>query len=353
VIQRVFEWFRSDLWRSAAIGLGVISVVVVAVLSSVGAGSDSETEPDAGGPSSGTNPALTSPDSTAADGDGTGPQTPSIAGGFLAVKLDNDPGARPQVGIGSASLLVEVPVEGGLTRFVAIYPRAASGVVGPVRSLRPVDPDLLRPLAVHVVSTGGQPFVLQALDATGLRHITPILFESFFSGGREPPHDTFFDLDVLMPLIAGSEDDAPGLPRGELPQATGEASSIELPFGSVQLRFEDGAYTRNESGVAFPVLDTLDGATAPLAHETIVMFVAERPAGYEDSNGVPVSTFDVIGSGDLLVFRDGEVVEATWSRSAQADTYIFLDAAGRPFGIPAGSTYLALVPRDRSVTFGP
>ena len=102
------------------------------------------------------------------------------------------------------------------------------------------------------------------------------------------------------------------------------------------------------------VLDSLEGQSSLLVHETvIVMFVAERSAGYEDSNGAPVSTFDVIGSGDLLVFRNGDFVEATWSRSAQKDPFVFLDGGGSPFGIPEGSIYMAIVPRDHDVTFGP
>jgi len=194
----------------------------------------------------------------------------------------------------------------------------------------------------------------QALTATGIQHIDPGAFELFVSGGRELPHDTFLDLDVLMPLIAGSESDVIGLPVGELPEATGQASVVELPIGSVEFRFEDGAYTRYESGEPFVVLDSLEGQSSLLVHETvIVMFVAERSAGYEDSNGAPVSTFDVIGSEDLLVFRNGDFFEATWSRSAQKDPFVFLDGGGSPFGIPEGSTYMAIVPRDHDVTFGP
>lgn len=338
----------------ATIGLALILVVMVLSFSVDSADPDSAADPEPGG-----SPTTTIPnDGSSATTTGTGEATagsPTLGtGNFLAVKVDNAPGARPQVGIGSATLLVEIPVEGGLTRFMAIYPRDASGIVGPVRSLRPVDVDLLPPLAIHVVSTGGQPFVLQALTATGIQHLGPTVFEFFVSGGREAPHDTFLDLDVLMPLIAGPESDAIGLPAGELPGATGQASMIELPIGSAEFRFEDGAYTRYESGEPFVVLDSLDGPSGTLVHDTvIVMFVAERPAGYEDTNGAPVSTFDVIGGGDLLVFRNSEVVEATWSRSAQKDPFVFLDGGGRPFGIPEGSTYLAIVPRDHDVRFGP
>ncbi|MCZ6456380.1 MAG: DUF3048 domain-containing protein [Actinobacteria bacterium] len=354
MFQRIIDWLRSDVWRMATIGLALILVVVVLIFSVDSADLDSETEPETEPSPTTTIPGDGSSGTTTGTEETTADSPTSSTGSFLAVKVDNAPGARPQVGIGSATLLIEIPVEGGLTRFMAIYPREASGIVGPVRSLRPVDVDLLPPLAVHVVSTGGQPFVLQALTATGIQHLGPTGFEFFVSGGREVPHDTFLDLDVLMPLITGSEIDAIGLPAGDLPGATGQASMVELPIGSAEFRFEDGAYTRYESGEPFLVLDSLDGQSSPLVHETvIVMFVAERPAGYEDTNGAPVSTFDVIGGGDLLVFRNGDVVEATWSRLAQKDPFVFLDGGGRPFGIPEGSTYLAIVPRDHDVRFGP
>ena len=356
MFERVVNWIRVNPWRIAAIVLGIGFVAALAFLLMASDSSEAADSSEAVDDSNETQATGTVPVAPVGPEDGTdgSPGSENSAGGFLAVKVDNAPGARPQVGIGSAPLLVEVPVEGGMTRFVAVYPRDASGYVGPVRSLRPVDVDLLPPLAVHVVSTGGQPFVRQAMEATGIQQIDPLVFDQFESAGREIPHDTFLDLDVLMPLITGSETEAVGLPFGELPSANGEASAIDIPFGSVEFRFADGVYVRFEDGNAVEVLDSLGGQLAPLAHDTvIVMSVAERPAGYEDSNGVPVATFDVIGSGDLLVFHNGDVVEGTWFRSAQADPFLFLDAAGNLFGIPSASTYLALVPRDQQTTFVP
>ena len=356
MFQRLLTWVRSDVWRVVAIGLGVVLVVVVLVSTVGGAEPDTDPAPEAGDAAS--SPSGT--DGSSGTGSADTASAPEESGsassddeGFLAIKIDNAPAARPLVGIGGLSLLIEVPVEGGITRFTAFYSRNGSGVVGPIRSLRPVDADLLPPLAVHVVSTGGQPFVLQAVEATGIQLITPILFDQFQSGGRSAPYDTFLDLDILLPLIGGSDLNAIGLPAGDLPSASGTALSLEVPIGSAEFRYEDGAYVRYEAGEQFQVLDSLDGQLGPLVHETvIVMKVAERPAGYEDSNGAPVPTFDVIGSGELLVFRDGEVVEGTWTRSAQADPFVFLDTGGNPFGIPEGSIYLALVPRDQEVIFG-
>ena len=63
---------------------------------------------------------------------------------MLAVKIDNIVYARPQTGLQSADLVYVIPVEGGLTRFMAVYSSHIPPVVGPVRSARQSDLDLLR-----------------------------------------------------------------------------------------------------------------------------------------------------------------------------------------------------------------
>src|SRR6202007_1228135 len=65
-------------------------------------------------------------------------------GPVLAVKIDNIIYARPQTGLQSADIIYVIPVEGGLTRFMAVYSSHFPPVVGPVRSARQSDLDLLR-----------------------------------------------------------------------------------------------------------------------------------------------------------------------------------------------------------------
>lgn len=279
MLDKAADWVRADPWRVAALGLAAALLVALAMLLTGPEGTAAAPGPDEASSPTSTSPSTaTSVGGTVADQAETGegdeePSSPASAGGgFLAVKIDNAPGARPQVGIGTAPLLVEVLVEGGLTRFVAVFPQGASGVVGPIRSLRPVDADLIPAVAVNIVSTGGQPFVIQAVQASGIQRIEPGFFDEFESGRRDPPHDTFLDLDVLMPLISGSQSDADGLPIGELPQVAGAATVIDIPFGSVEYRYEAGRYLRYENGEAFEVLETPDGELLPLVHDILVSF---------------------------------------------------------------------------------
>jgi Protein of unknown function (DUF3048) N-terminal domain/Protein of unknown function (DUF3048) C-terminal domain len=341
----MIEWIQANWWRTATLVLGVVLLAggAFALGGSDNPGSEAVTT---------TTIESEGPDGSVVETTTTSPDGTSSMGGFLAIKIDNAPDALPQVGIADATVLVEVPVEGGLTRLTAILTRTATGIVGPVRSLRPVDTDLLPALATVVVSTGGQPWVTQEVQASGIQSISPEVYEGFVSAGREIPHDTFIDLDALMPLIGSTEDEAVGLPAGNLPVPSASATVIDIPFGTVEYRYENDVYARYDVASPVEILDSVDGPSRPSAQQTVVvMYVAQRSAGYSDSNGAEVPTFDVIGSGELLVFHQGQVFSGSWSRSAQADPFVFLDGDGSPFGLPGGSTYLALVPRDLEVVF--
>lgn len=281
--------------------------------------------------------------------DGSTSDSPPVD--LLAVVVDNAPAARPQVGLGESPVLIEYPVEGGLTRFTALVPSGSAGLIGPVRSLRPVNADLLPVFSSAVATSGGQAFVLQDVAAAGLTTVVPGLAPGFVSLGRPQPHDTFLDLEMLADLFV-VEASVPGLPSGDsLPLMRTVATEVDLPFGGVGFSYEPGVgYVRRQDGEPFEVLDSAGAESKALSHDTLVILsVAERSAGYTDSNGVPVSTFDVIGGGDLRVLHDGELLVGTWSRSAMVDGYEFRDDIGEPFGLPEGSVYLALVPRDAQV----
>ena len=349
------QWIRDNPWRLTAILLGA-ALVATGVFVLLNGEPQSAEDPTA----STTTVPVAEPGSTnpAPDGGSTLPLDPSapsegLGSAYVSIKVDNAPEARPQVGLAGIPLLVEYPVEGGITRFVAVVNRDVTGEMGPIRSLRPVDADLLPQLAPYAVATGGQPFVLQDVEATGINIIDPqVLLDLFEYGDRDLAlNNLFLLLDELFATVGDTPPLGDGLPAGTFPGGA-PATEIALPFESTSYRYENDEYVRYDGDAQFEVLDSIGGDPTPLSHDTlVVLFVAERPAGYLDSNEVPVSTFDVIGVGDLLVFDDGEVVEGTWVRGAQEDGYRFFDSGGSSFGLPAGRIYLALVPRGAEVGY--
>ena len=78
----------------------------------------------------------------------------------LAVKIENSVDARPQSGLNAADVVWEEVVEGGITRFVAVYHSTLPPEIGPIRSVRPMDAAIAGPLHGLFAFSGGQgPFV--------------------------------------------------------------------------------------------------------------------------------------------------------------------------------------------------
>ncbi len=146
------QWVRFNPWRLAAIvlGLGLVgSVVALALLLWGGEEPIATFEPIV--TTVVTEPGETTTILGAAEGPplSVDPNAPTegLGSAYVSIKVDNAPEARPQVGLAGVPLLVEYPVEGGITRFTAVVNRDVTGGLGPVRSLRPVDADLLPQLA--------------------------------------------------------------------------------------------------------------------------------------------------------------------------------------------------------------
>ena len=85
----------------------------------------------------------------------------------IAFKVDNNLNARPQSGLQEADTVMEILVEGGMTRFLAFYMDKTSSYVGPIRSARPTDPNLVRPYGGILVVSGATAGLIPAIRELG------------------------------------------------------------------------------------------------------------------------------------------------------------------------------------------
>lgn len=357
-MNRILDWIRGHRWETLSAVLGAALVVALGVL--VATAGDS---PDAvaGATTTTTEPAdpPLSSDSTGDRGSDpepvptTTPVPPAedIPPSVTAVVVDNHPDARPQIGIGAADLIIETPVEGGLSRFIALFGGQPPDLVGPVRSLRPVSADLLAPFQPVVFTTGGQPFVTGAVQGAGVTVVTPADSIGFQSLERPQPHHVFASpsVDVTEGVQFPWPWQTGDWPGGE------PVTEAGLPVaGGVEWRFENDAYVRYQDGEPYQALPAFNAEPEPLARDTIIVLVAhQKLAGYTDSTGADVPTFDVVGGGDLYVLYRGEMIEGSWSRVSQAEGYAFATTGGEPLTVPAGSIYWVVVPDDQPLDLGP
>ncbi|MBB5068046.1 hypothetical protein BJ969_001134 [Saccharopolyspora gloriosae] len=268
---------------------------------------------------------------------------PSSAPPVLAVKIDNVPEARPPTGIGSADVVVVEPVEGGLSRLVAVFGAKRPPVVGPVRSARETDLELLSQFGrPTLVFSGAAPELLPKLDSAAVDPVRPEqLPGAFFRGGDRPvPHNLFVRPGEVpagaawspkAPLVFGPAP-AGGVPR-ESAQVDYLAASTGFTWSPEQQRW----------------LVSMDGEPAAAtdsgrlgAGTVVLQEVRVRDSALSDSAGSVSPHAETVGSGRAVVLRDGKAFEARWSRPGPDVGTSYTTPSGAPLPFAPGPVWVAL-----------
>ncbi len=273
----------------------------------------------------------------------------------IAVNVGNSPAERPQRGLGEADLIFETVLEGGLTRFTALYFTGAPQVVGPVRSIRPVDAAVLTPFQPLFAFSGGQDFVFRLVAAAGINSTDEAAGEAVYPGPGVPPYHLLLDFPSARALAIGGPPAEPIFAfSDETPFSGVAAREVALMMGAVEVeyRFEEGrGYVRAQDGRPFETVGEA-GSPEPLVRETIVVqFVAQRSAGYRDVNGAEVPDFDVVGLGPAVIFHAGQAVTAEWRRANQASGTNFHHANGQLIPLPVGTLLVELAPAGSRLSY--
>ena len=118
----------------------------------------------------------------------------------IGIKNDNNVRARPQSGPQNADAIFEVLVEGGMTRLINIFYESDTSYHGPIRSARPTDPTVLRPLDGVLVASGATGGLIPEIIDIGVPVITDRRPEFFRISSRNAPHNLYADTYKLKNL---------------------------------------------------------------------------------------------------------------------------------------------------------
>lgn len=338
---------RRMSWGSA---LGVVVVLLAAGCGSDGAGSATAT---VSGPQASRTgpPAPVLPPAWPL----TGVKADDVAARpALAVKIENSPGARPQVGLEQADIVWEEVVEGGITRFVAVYHSQVPDQVGPVRSVRPMDPAIVAPMHGILAYSGGQQPFVDAVAAAGVQSVVQDNGDSGFTRakGRRAPHNVMGspaefwaqgDSARTSPPPAQFSYASPGA-------ATTRASATPTPRIEVAMSpsstpvwewsADAGAFLRSEGTKA---AQSADGVRLQ-ATNVIVLSVELVDTPYKDPAGTPVPETKLVGSGEGTVASGGMSIPVSWSKDAVDAPLVLRDATG-VVTLEPGTTWIELVPK--------
>ena len=277
----------------------------------------------------------------------------------VAVKIENSPAAYPLSGLDDAEVVFEELVEGGLTRFMAIYHCTDSKKAGPVRSARIVDPPIMVPITRILAAAGGNAIVRKALDKSKIVTIDEDTagnaLRRISRPGISAEHTLYGNTEKIRKVGTEKFEDVPqeGIFRfGELPAGGEKARSVTLFFSQadpIVYQWKGGAWGRTQHGEAFQV----EGGPLEIDNVIIELHKVDYSKRLFDVAGNPsIEIADPVGSGDALVFRDGRVFEATWSRKAATDRVVYTGSDGEEIALAEGTTWVALLPNNKGQVKG-
>ncbi len=270
---------------------------------------------------------------------------------ILAVKIDNTITSRPQAGLEMADLVFDIPVEGGISRLLAFFQSRIPVEIGPVRSVREVDPKLLAPFGALVAYSGGIAPVVTSVLEVAIDGGHPALGGQAYR--RAPDRPALYDL-MLDPAAALATIDEPTSSAGSwlsfgdgMTGAVARTIEIESsPLHQVTYGFSaaDGGYLRFHESQPH---ETAAGDQL-VATNVVVLVVEQLETGRTDSSGASVPDFEVLGSGEAVVFRDGTAIVGRWERGRVIDFFRFFDESGFEINLASGTTWVHLVPEGRT-----
>jgi DUF3048 family protein len=278
---------------------------------------------------------------------------------LLAIKVENTPDAYPLAGLDRADLVYEETVEGGITRFVAIFQCQGADRVGPVRSARTTDPKILVQFQAHPILgySGGAPQVVRAVDDAGVIGITENDAGAFTRDeARAMPHNLFTSTQALFQAAEGSiEGEGPPRPAftyDEDAPAGGKrvsSASIDFPMVSAEWRWQGGRWVRYLDGAPMQ----LENGRPITATNVVIQRVSTTESDIIDAAGFPSPEVALTGTGRAWILRDGRLISGRWERQAETDLTTFLTKDGTEISLAPGTTWIELAPRgmfDAAVT---
>ncbi len=277
----------------------------------------------------------------------------SVDNPSLAAKIDNTLPARPQVGLDHTDIVFEELVEGGITRYVAIWQSDVPKEIGPIRSIRPMDPDIVSAFGGIITYSGGQQRFVALMRATNVYNAIHGQSDTgdlmYRTKTKIAPHNVI----VLASALVARHGAIPA-PRQQFAFSTDVASATATKDGSaarvLKLRFSPISTPTWTFDAAAGVYKRAQRAGKDMdssGHQLSAVNVIVLRVGVAAYKGVPKT--DIIGTGSALVSTGGKTISATWSKASSTSVIRLTDSQGVTIRLAPGNSWIELVPTSGAV----
>ncbi|MBT6254207.1 DUF3048 domain-containing protein [Candidatus Uhrbacteria bacterium] len=272
---------------------------------------------------------------------------------LFAVMVENSQDAWPLSGIEDSYLVFEAPVEGNITRFMAMYSDDQDvDEIGPVRSARPYYVDLVLGWDALYAHVGGSPEALDLIKERGVNDLN-----EFFNGGsfwrsrrRSAPHNVYTETSRL---IAGwdrviedeQEYETRLFKKSKIEDEPPEEYEVEVEFNGYGYDVtwvydpEQNAYVRHQAGSEYKLR-----SGAGIAVQNVAIMKTQTSV----IDNIGRQKITTVGGGDAQIHMDGQVIDGTWEKDLRSTIMRFYDDAGDEIVWNVGKTWVEVVDEDRN-----
>ncbi|MFJ2609041.1 DUF3048 domain-containing protein [Streptomyces sp. NPDC087425] len=321
------------------------ATVTVTLAAGCGAGSHNPLDDNRGQPSltpAATSKAPQTPQVTRTPPNSPAPQRHADTPAPLAVKIDNVRAARPQTGLQAADIVYAEQVEGGLSRLMAVYATTLPKVVGPVRSARESDLELLRQYGRPTLAfSGAQHRLLPLIGKAPLRAELPGNVSGAFFRGAEKvaPHNLFVRPARLLPSAPTSAALTNGFRFGAAPDGGTQQTSRTVRYPTSSFTFDWDA-ERGRWLVSTDATPTMSDGERVAPATVVVQYVKVRSSRFHDFLGNNTPYTETVGSGAAEVLRDGRAFDVRWKRAKATGGTDFTTRDGKPVNFAEGQVWV-------------
>ena len=280
----------------------------------------------------------------------------------IVAKVDDVVEARPQFNLNSADLVIVEQVEGGLTRLFAVYQSQSPQYIGPIRSARITDVDLVPAFGKpgFAYSGSAQRLVPYLIEAQMQLIGAPQGGDGYFRlDDRPAPHNYLAELSILRERIddtaTASVNNIRGWKIAKQSVDTGTAVqevAVRWPSEKKTYYWDGKHWLMSASGQ--PVLSQLDldGTTESATAKNIVVMEAPlQPSPFSDKFGAATPYSDTTGTGNGYVLINGTIIDVTWQRDTEADLPRWFSRSGDEITLNRGRTWWLIVSDLSGVTY--
>lgn len=273
----------------------------------------------------------------------------------VAAKIDNHWDARPQVGLELTDIVFEELVEGGITRYVAVWQSDIPDLLGPVRSIRPMDPAIVSPFRGIICYSGGQQRFVNLMRQTPVYnaiHGQADTESTFFrTTAKSAPHNVLVRAKKLL-----SQHTTIAAPQQQfaysLDAASSSAAKDGSPTGTVKYRFSSlfyGTWTWDASTQRW--LRAQQGKVDKDSNgkQLNASNVVALRVNVVNDGGVPKTILS--GKGTGWVSSGGATIKVNWSKTSDNAPIRLTDENGVTVRLAAGNTWFELIPPGGSMSF--